>query len=181
MAEKSRNEQIAHVLEQDRVPLLPFELHAAKEALKHHLERQSRLGAAMGGAMGESSETFHDNAPAEAIANDAHINTVAAQAVIDTINNVQEFERDSEYGVVTLGSIVELRVGQSSIIETYLVTGGTRELTEEVKRELGIPEDAESVTLKSPLGKAIFDKAAGMNTSMNVHGRQLPIEIVSVK
>jgi transcription elongation GreA/GreB family factor len=61
------------------------------------------------------------------------------------------------------------------------VTGGTRELTDEVRASKGLSPDIEPVPLISPLGQAIFDKKSGDKTAVLINGRSLPVEIIAIQ
>ncbi len=54
-------------IEKGELPILPFELEAAKCAMEKLIAEQDELGRTLREAMDQSSETWHDNAPAEAI------------------------------------------------------------------------------------------------------------------
>lgn len=180
--EKKRNQLIREALQEDRKPMLPFELESAHNALRGHVERQKHLGSAMAGAMSESSETFHDNAPAEAITHDTHINTIQAKRVKDAINNVAEFDMPTnEPDEITLGTIFELSYDGGKTSEPFMLTGNTTKIDDDTREQLGIDSEVQFVTIGSPLGQAVFDKRAEDTVKYNAGVRELSVIVTAVR
>jgi len=169
-----RNNEIQRSIEQSRVPVLPFELTLAKNALKVHVEKQSDLSAKMRDAMHQSSETWHDNAPAEVIINDSRNLAKIAEKTINILGNadVFDYEANPEEGV-TLGSLVDVRYGDSPDVTSFVLTGVSRELTPDLAETINDDKKVNIVTLNSPIGKAIFGKSIGQKTSFTVGGENI--------
>ncbi len=180
--EKSRNEQIIEVLGEGQSPLLTFELAGAHEAFKKHVERQREHGAQLGVAMTESSETSHDNGPADAIVNDATVNALQATKVIKRMKNAYEFEMPtrSDAERVTLGSVVDLKFQDSQNPEKYFLTGATARMSDIEYSLLGLDDDTATVTLSSPLGKAFFDRSIGDEIEYNVGSKTVKATIIAI-
>jgi len=178
-----RNNEIQRSIEQSRVPILPFELTLAKNALKVHVEKQSDLSAKMRDAMNQSSETWHDNAPAEVIANDSRNLAKIAEKTINILGNadVFDYEANPEEGV-TLGSLVDVRYGNSPDVTSLVLTGVSRELTPDLAENINNDKKVNVVTLSSPIGKAIFGKSIGQKASFTVGGEStITLTIESIK
>lgn len=172
-----RNENILKSIEDGKVPMLPFELTVATNALGIHLDKQSKLGKKLGEMMQQSSETWHDNAPAEAIANDSKILAASAEKTIQKINDAEVFDYSDDADKVTLGSLVDIRYEGDDDTMLFILTGVTREIPEEIANT----EGANCVTISSPLGVSLFDKRKGDRTSYSVNGRIFGLEIVGVR
>ena len=179
---ENRNTAIRKAFEVGKRPLLSFELVSARKALAAYVARQQELGTIMSDAMSESAETFHDNAPAEAIADASKVNTAQAihtkKLIADSVEYLPPTEH--ELGVVTLGSRVSLRFGSSSTSDEFLLTGLTSDFSDEVRTELAIEPTVEAVTLNSPLGLAIFDKSVGDTVSYTAGTRTILVTITAI-
>jgi transcription elongation GreA/GreB family factor len=177
-----RNSEICRSLEESRVPLLPFELVLAQRALVSHVARQSELGNNLREAMSQSSETWHDNAPADAL-NRESVNLAAiAEQTIKVIRNAEIFDYEEDLSdKITLGSIVTVRYGASRALSALILTGVSREVPDEIIRQLEIDaEDVDVVTLSSPIGRAIFGKSTGDKVVFTApNGREITLSITS--
>ena len=175
-----RNKAIKDAIVHEKYPILPFELDFAKNALAGHIEKQADLGRQMGEAMQQSSETWHDNAPAEAISNESKTLASSAEKTMQVINDGQIFEYDASSEVISLGSMVSVTYGNDTEIVKLFVTGVVRELPLSLQEKYD-GQDVDCVTISSPVGKAIFDKKVGdvVNAAVG-NGRQIKLTIVSV-
>ena len=183
MKTRTRNGEIQRSLEESKVPILPFELTLAKLALVNHIANQAELGVKMGEAMEQSSETWHDNAPAEAISAASKNLSSAAERTIGVIDKAEIFDYAAEVADgVTLGSLVRVRYGQSDQLSNLLLTGVSRELTSEIAQEIDGLEDVDVITLASPIGQVILGKQAGEQvTFATPNGRTIVLSIESVQ
>lgn len=172
-----RNNNIQKSIEKGRVPVLPFELAIATQALGVHIGRQSELGAQLGLMMQQSSETWHDNAPAEAIASDAMVTAGAAEKIIQLLRDAELFNFGNDDDSVTLGSLVEIRREGDDTAELLMLTGVSPDIPEEVTDVKGI----KCVTISSPVGKSIFGKKKGDVTTYTVKRRPMKIEVMDVR
>lgn len=178
----SRNDAIKDCIEKSQIPILPFELELARSAMARHVADQRTLSEKMGEAMNQSSETWHDNAPAEAITHESKTLAERAMRTAAILNEGAVFEYETtETDTVTLGSVVGVRYGKSAAIDTLVLTGATRALTPELQHEVALPEDAEIITLASPIGNAIFNKHVGDVAGFTTpNGREINVTIVSI-
>lgn len=169
-------------IEQNQLSILPFELTIAQEALKGYIQHQQHLSEKLGEAMEQSSETWHDNAPAEAIASDSRTLAKMAEQTMRVINESAVFEYPPEHEqTATLGSIVDVRYSDDPDAEQLILTGATRKINAETLEQLELPSDIQSTTLSSPMGRALFGKTAGNTTTMKLeNGREIPLHIEKI-
>lgn len=169
-----RNREILHTIEDGGLPVLPFEIDVAKSAMERLVKEQNSLGKSLGEAMNQSSETWHDNAPAEAVSQASITLSALAKPVQHILGRGVIF--DYEQGVseeVTLGSVVSVRFDNSSDCIKYLVTGATREIPEDSSvYEKMSRLNASVITLSSPIGRAIFGAKVGQTVAFDVPKRR---------
>lgn len=177
-----RNEKILKTIESKRIPVLPFEVDIAKRALNRHIKHQDELGQLLNEAMSQSSETWHDNAPADAISNDSRNLAEAASAAIRIINesDVYSYEARPEDGV-TLGSFVSARYHNKDEQSFFYITGATRELGE---RQDFLPQvdDLGIITAHSPIGRALLGVKEGGSVDFKTpRGRTMTIHVEGIR
>lgn len=172
------NESIVDAIEQQQFPLLPFEIQSLQIRWEEFAEKQKELGAIMREAMSESSETWHDNAPADAVMNDSKTLTTRALAVARLLGHSHELEYPKGSQPVTLGSIVGIQFRGDPEVENYLLTGAVREIPEQIAGNL--PSETEAVTLSSPMGEALFGSSIGEDVSYYANSREIAVKVVQV-
>lgn len=176
---EQRNKNILLAVEDEKFPMLPFEYTLLTNKLSGYEEIQRELGARLAEAMSQSSETWHDNAPADAINADSTILYAQAIKVISTLRNAEICKYTPNHERVTLGSIIGIRHGvEDAQSEYYMMTGVVRELGDDVVEHL--PSETIAVTFNSPLGAALFDKKIGDHTSYTVGDRRIEVIIDSI-
>lgn len=183
MQAKDRNAEIQRTIEAEKIPILPFELELARGAMEKHVKTQEALGREMGEAMNQSSETWHDNAPAEAISQASRTLAETAEQTIRVLklSEIFEYESSPEDGV-TLGSIVAVRYGSSVEQNRFFLTGISRELTPSVAAKIPNVEDIDVINISSPVGRALMGKKAGETTMFTTpNGREIELTIDSVE
>lgn len=165
-----RNTALRQLIADGKIPVLPFEVDSLHGTMRQHIADQARLGKLLGEAMEQSSETFHDNAPADAIEDEAYILVSRVGGTKQAIRGAVEFSYPDEVSTaVTLGSIVEISYdGDDDDRETVYMTGYVREVD---FLELGLPEHVEVVTLSSPLGSSLLGLKEGDEAVYTVQGR----------
>jgi transcription elongation factor GreA len=182
MAETARNQKIISAMESGRVPVLPFELELAKNALAQHAVSQRELAKRLGEAMQQSSETWHDNAPADEISHDSRRLAAVAERTIRVLNlgEVFEYGGSPEDGV-TLGSAANVKYGNDPESTLLVLTGVSRELPPELSAQLPADMETDIVTLGSPLGSAILGKKIGEEASFDApNGRTIRIAVEDI-
>lgn len=163
-----RNRTLRNAISDGRIPVLPFELELLHAQMRFFIGEQERLGRLLGEAMEQSSETFHDNAPADAIEDDAIVLVKRVAMLQDAIRRIDTFiypEVRSE--IVTLGSLVEIVYGDDEP-EVVFLTGYVRELGD----EFNLPDSIEVVTVSSPLGGCLLDTREGEYCEYGAGGRK---------
>jgi transcription elongation GreA/GreB family factor len=178
VATPSRNDIIREAIEDGKTPMLPFEQRQLEIELLGHAATQSELGALLGEAMTTTSETWHDNAQADAVTMQSHILEKQAKYVIGALKNrmIVPYEQD-EQDKVSIGALVHVLIGRSP--ETMFLTGRQRRLPEEVTAIVG--EDTTTVNMQSPIALAIFDKTEGEVSSYQVGEREFKVTVVSIE
>ena len=120
--------------------------------------------------MTESSETWHDNAPGEAIKAESDVLTHRAKATASILSNGKIFEYPStEFSMVTLGSVVGYSYSPDASSHVY-ITGQTRDVPSCIMNQLLRvlrDEDIEIATLRSPLARALLGKCVSETFSFS--------------
>ncbi|MDO4780849.1 MAG: GreA/GreB family elongation factor [Candidatus Saccharibacteria bacterium] len=164
-----RNRDIQSSVSTGELPVLPFEMEAAKRAMTELALRQAQLAADLGEAMSQSSETWHDNAPGDAVAMESQVLAESARPMQQIISHGVEFSYpNDDHSEVTLGSIVLVEFPDTKKSLRCFLTGAVRELPncpgstawEQLEQLADI-----AVTTESPLGSAIFDHKVGEQVS----------------
>ncbi len=173
-----RNEVLLNLIERGITPLLPFEADFLHQEFSQLVEVQRKNGRRLGESMQDSSETWHDNAAADQINAESLGIARQADALTQRLNGgfVMEYPSDQEEEA-TLGSVAFVDFGDGNK-EPMLITGAVTELVDPAG--IGLPDNCEVVTVKSPLGQALIGRRAGETTSYEVNGRILHVNIVAL-
>lgn len=175
---QSRNDTIREVLEQGKIPMLSFEQRQLEIELLGHEITQAELGVLLGEAMTTTSETWHDNAQADAVVMQSHIHGNQAKEVIEALReSIVIPDEQDEKDKVSIGALVRVLIDQ--LPETIFITGKQRRLPGEVAAIVG--EETSAVNIRSPIGAAIFDQVEGATVSYRVGDRNLQVTIVSIE
>lgn len=171
-----RNKNILAALERDQTPLLPFELETMQASFNGLVHEQSTLGTLLGEAMSQSSETWHDNAPAEILTADSRVLARRANYISTAMEGAVTFGYPNPLlKVATLGSLVTYHyVEDPEDIEAVYIAGQTRELPEDILKQLKENNEHEirAITLATPLGRALLGKKIGQLAEYSVNGRR---------
>ena len=84
---QSRNETIRQAIAERRVPMLPFEQRELEVELLGHTATQQELSKLLGEAMNTTSETWHDNAQADAVTMQSTVLVKQASGVLSALKN----------------------------------------------------------------------------------------------
>jgi transcription elongation GreA/GreB family factor len=176
----SRNEIIKALLSEGKVPLLPFEHALLGEQLEQHTADQKVLGRLIFEAMEQSSETWHDNAPADAINHESRTLSKRADVTLSALRDGEALPYPTEEDPrVTLGSLVGIEFSAGEDIEYVLLTGFCREIPTEFQQHL--PADTAPITINSPLGGALFDAAPEDAVSYTLaNGRSVTVRVAKL-
>lgn len=178
-----RNLEIQQTIEADRVPVLPFELEIAQRALARHIREHEKLTVQQFEAMNQTSETWHDNAAADAVTQASQNLAKTAGETNRILNNSDlfEYKANPEDGV-TLGSFATVRFGNSDEPDYFYLTGTTRVLTDEIQAALPPAEDINVITVFSPVGKALFGTKVGESTKFTTPaGRVIDLHVNAIE
>lgn len=175
-----RNERILKTIELNRVPLLPFEHKLAENALQHYIIAQNRLGNLLKESMNQTSETWHDNAPADAINNDSKMLANVAKDTMHILNesDIYDYE-DTTVDSVTLGSLVSTHYDNGKQV-AFFITGTTRDLEEYQDK---IPKTGSRVvTVYSPIGRALLGAKVNYSVKFQApNGRDITIHVDNIR
>lgn len=175
----ARNERIRAILQSGRLPVLPFELHALERQTEELMDEQDELGRRLGEAMNQSSETWHDNHPAQAINEASTILSIRGRRLARVIEDVEGVDYPPDGEEVTIGSIVGVRFSGTSEVQHLLLTGSSTKIDETIGETL--PEDCMSVTINSPIGKALLGVTEGSTVAYVAgQGRTLELSVETV-
>lgn len=181
LKKRSPNKPVHKVLPIGRIErpphhLLPGEYSLLRKVLDDFETVKKEQGEDMGAAMAESSETDHDNAPAEAIQN-ARGNLIAIVGPLLDINRRwQEVDfPDPDSPLITLGSRVEITLDRHEPFLLDIV--GFRAPFH--PSQLQCPE-ADLVTEEAPLATALAGHAAGDVFNAVIVDREVSIDVISV-
>lgn len=156
--------------------LLPGEYALLRRVLDEFDEEKRRQGAEMGAAMAESSETDHDNAPAEAIQSERGNLVALVRPFLDIHRRWQEIEfPDPDSSLIVLGSRVEITQDQREPFLLDIV--GFRASFH--PSQLQCPE-ADLITEETPLATALMGHKAGDIFDAEIVDRSVRIDVISV-
>ncbi|PID31472.1 hypothetical protein CR983_00775 [Candidatus Saccharibacteria bacterium] len=179
----TRNFEILKTIEDGQIPVLPFELEIARDSMAKLTATQKELSEDLGDAMNQSSETWHDNAPAEAISSRSLILAESAKPHQRLLKNGVPFEYSNDNDEVTLGSVVSVQtnIDPSKDMTKYILTGATLNLPEDIL-SLQNTNEITAITLSSPIGRAILGAKVGDDISFNMpRGRKSNIRICNIE
>jgi transcription elongation GreA/GreB family factor len=150
-----RNKEILGAIGHGLVPVLPFEIANAKSTMEMLGEEQQANAQLLNDAMNQSSETWHDNSPAEAISQRSTILANRSKTPTEILEKgfKVDYPDQDNYDEITLGHLVTYELRGENI--TSLLTGASNGDPSEDVYE-GLLGVARMVSLKSPIGKAIF-------------------------
>ncbi len=152
--------------------LLPHELALVHRDYEALARVQQQHGELLGEAMGQSSETYHDNAPAEAV--------IDAQTVL--MRRVQPLQRifrnhtvvdypEEDSALAALGSTVEVSINSGEAFGVQIVGYLDKSFDD---------DDIEQANYDSALGVALLGEMAGDVIEADIHGSKHQLEIIRV-
>lgn len=157
-------------IKQDDLPILPIEAALIPKKFGDLTGRQSELAALLNEAMTQTSETWHDNAPADAVNLESIRTSNAAERIIRAMSHAVVFDYPTDTEVVTLGSAISASMNGNDAKRFFLVG-----FTQDVKELL---EPGVSVfTLASPLGEAMLGAKPEQELEYRVGGRVMSIVV----
>jgi transcription elongation GreA/GreB family factor len=169
--------KITELTRQGKLPVLPFEYAELIRQLLGFGADQDTLGQLLTQAMHQGAETFHDNAPAEAVNAASRVLSKRAKSTIALMCKMALVDYPQRRGSrMTLGSIATVSYGNSSDTQALLLAGYRSGLPV-LKEETELPQPDALVTVSSPVGQALLDGVAGKRYGYSVEGRGLSIVV----
>lgn len=152
--------------------LLPHEMSLVERDFAVLAVRQAEHGQLLGEAMSQSSETDHDNAPAEIVVSDQEVLMRRAKPLRKIIEwHVFVDYPDEDADEVFLGSRVTLRIDHTEPFTVDVVGYLDSEFAD---------EDVEQVTYQSPIGHALLGRKAGDTLETDIVDARRTIEVIAV-
>ncbi len=148
------NPSISEIANDDVQYALPHEYLALQNELEEIETHMKSLSDLNHSAMNESSETFHDNAPAEALRDESIVYSSRNRSLLSILEKIQIIDYPSEeLNFITIGSLVSLQF-ENGDTEQFYIAGVVN------YSKINDPE----VTLcsyKSPVGKLLVGRNVG--------------------
>ena len=163
-------------------PALPFEISALGQKIQSYKLEQIRLGRQLGEAMNQSSETWHDNAPADAINTQSVVLSDQAGKTDQALSSSVKFEYPTEEDMqATLGSIVEILYDGDDKPEIVYLTGVTRSIsTINDYTDARFSDEFDAVTISSPLGQCLIGANEGEERVYIANNRRYSVLVRAV-
>lgn len=156
---------------------LPHELSFFDDHFSWFVKKQISHGKHLGHAMHEGAETFHDNAPAEAIVSDQEVIVNEVKKLRVALKNavVVEYPEPHERSI-SIGTLCLLD-WQGDGVELCYIVGEPNGY-----RELEFDFDFTPVSVKSPVGSALIDRLPGEDIEVRIgSNRPTGIRVINVE
>lgn len=152
--------------------LLPHELWLVRRDYEEFIKIQEHHGELMGEAMGQSSETYHDNAPAEAVLHEQTVLMRRVQPLQRIFRNHTVIDYPEQGSSdAALGSTVEVSINDGEPFGIQIV-GYLDKRYEN--------DEVEQATYSSPLGAALLGHSVGEIIDADIHGNERALQIVGI-
>jgi transcription elongation GreA/GreB family factor len=172
--------EIKRSIEAGHAPMLPFERDLLLADITKHGAHQKELAGLISEAMDQTSETWHDNAPADAIFAQSHLLGKRAEQTLTELRSAAIFEYPKPGNrSILLGSIVEVNYPGETESEHVLLTGVSR-IAPEVRADAPVPSEFEVVTVRSPLGEALLGREEGETAVYRIQQRKMAVGVLSI-
>lgn len=158
--------------------LLEHEMELACQLLEMELARSIEIGADIGEAMGQSSESWHDNAPADAVLEEyaLHKGKIAVLSNLTNKGSIVPYPSENDPNI-SIGSGATIVVPTWKEIINLLVIGDARFL---YPAHVALHGEVELVSYNSPLAIALMGKRVGDACEANIHGKKVEITVDGV-
>jgi transcription elongation GreA/GreB family factor len=167
-------ENVASYIERQYSPILPIEGVLVQARFRQLSERQKELAKDLSEAMSQTSETWHDNAPADVANMASALNAASAEKVISAMRSsvVLDYPQSVKRG--TLGNLFRIAT-EGDKTRSLFLAGYASDVKEYLKPGIDV------VTLKSPVGNAILGAKAGATIDYHVGRRTLSIALDAIE
>jgi len=115
------NAKIRENLGEGLLPILPIEAALLQEQRQWLIARQQELARELNDAMSQTSETWHDNAPADAINLEGSRNSMSGEKIGNAIRHAVVYEYPTQTDEVTLGSLIRATMPNGKPKSLFLV------------------------------------------------------------
>jgi len=178
--EKNTPDTIRKLLQAGNTPLLPYEYDFLKEQLIKLGVEQKQLGKLLGQAMEQSSETWHDNAPADAVNHQSRVLSKKAEKVIEGLGTAAHVDYPRRgLGSITLGSVIGVVYSGETDPDYLLVAGFCRERPN-IKPSAPFSTRMDIATVCSPLGAALLGLGLGDTANYMVNHNKVSLDVASL-
>lgn len=137
------------------------------------IEKQGDLAKDLGEAMSQTSETWHDNAPADVINVAGALNAQTAEKLVSVIRDAVVLDYPENEEKVTIGSGLGILFPNGNE-RTVLLAGHMAGIKEY------LAEGVNAVTVKSPIGEALLGAKEGDTVAYRVGARVLEATVNTV-
>ena len=168
--EPASAENVASYLERQYLPVLPLEGILIQAKFKQLSDKQAEIARDLNDAMSQTSETWHDNAPADVANLASNLNAVSAEKLINAMRGavILDYPQSAERG--TLGNLLHITNGDGKTRSLFLA-GYAPDIKDYLKPEIDV------ITLKSPVGDALIGAEAGEQREYKVGRRVLSVTL----
>ncbi len=170
----TQSEFLLQMNDTNREFILPHEEDVFHDQFSSNVERQQNHGRELAEAMGQSSETDHDNAPAEVIVfeQNAVIEIVKRLRHRYRISTVVEYPVDENY--LTLGSLCWLNMNDTGTGCFYVVGNVSGYAADSY-------QGAELLSAGSQIGRKIIGLSQGSILETSINDKPMQIEVVKLE
>ena len=176
-----RNERILSDIKYGRNPILDYELELLKSLFKEYITKQQILSRQLKEAMDQSSETWHDNAPAEVIIKESKILSKTAEDLATFLANTTVYDSEIHLQEATLGSYCKIQyVDDDEVIWVHIV-GSSLAYSDRISKDSSEEININIASIHSPLAKALIGKCADENKVLFVNNIEVKILLIENK
>ena len=154
---------VIEAIKSGRIPVMEYELDSLNQKFSFYVQEQKKLAKQLQEAMSQSSETWHDNGPAEVIIAESEILSQSAEQLSEFIAKSFIISGEAPRGQISLGSVCKvLYVDEEEVI---CIAGVTSVIPDEVKNVFA---DIQAVSVKSPMALHLLGKTKGNRVSFSI-------------
>ena len=179
----SRNERILNDIKNGFNPILDYEERLLQDLFNNYIRKQRLLANHLKDAMSQSSETWHDNAPAEVIIKESELLAKNAEDLSRFLANSTVYCSKIQSHEATLGSYCKISyIDDDKVLWIHLVGSNlvytNHNSTSIIDSTNMHPID--NASIHSPLAKILIGKHADLTKTLYV-GEKLKIRLLAVK
>lgn len=153
--------------------ILPDEYKLALAKIAGMESHQEVLSAALGDAMDQSSETFHDNAPQEAVVAESTVLVERAKPIIKLLRSHRIAGYPEDAYRVSIGTRVKISINGGPEFEIDVV--GASWLHDDD------PSEVEKTSYSAPIVSGILGSGQGDEVVTTINGKALKIKVLGIQ